>query len=1242
MKYGDLIQFEPIESVVQLRDADETNAARQLVGTYVISTEMAEKLTSLVVPQLQFDKPHDNRGLLVVGNYGTGKSHLMSVISAVAENADLASAMTDADVAEAADRISGRFKVVRTEIGATTMTLRDILVAELEEHLQNLGVSFSFPDASTVPNNKRAFEDMMAAFHQEYPDHGLLLVVDELLDYLRTRKDQELILDLNFLREIGEVCKDLRFRFIAGVQEAIFDSPRFSFVADSIRRVKDRFEQILIARKDVKFVVSQRLLRKSADQQAKIRDYLAPFAKFYGGMNERMDEYVRLFPVHPDYIDTFERVTAVEKREVLKTLSLSMKALVDELVPDEWPGLIAYDGYWTTLLENPSFRAVPDIKAVIDCSQVLESRIQQAFTRPAYKPMALRIIHALSVHRLTTSDIYASLGATPVELRDSLCLYQPGIEDLGGDPADDLLSQVETVLREIHKTVSGQFISANPDNRQYYLDLKKTDDFDALIDKRAESLDSSQLDRYYYEALKRVMECVDQTYVTGYKIWQHELEWLERKAARQGYLFFGAPNERSTAVPPRDFYLYFIQPNDPPHYKDEKKPDEVFLKLTGSDDDFRKALRNYAAALDLAGTSSGHAKSTYESKASSFLRDLVQWLQKHMASAFDVTYQGRTKSITEWAKGRTIRELSGIGAEERINFRDLINTVTGICLDGHFQEQAPEYPFFSVLITGANRQQAAQDALRAIAGQARTKQATAVLDGLELLDGDRLDPYRSKYTKHILEAVKKKGHGQVTNRAELIHDVLGVDYLAPDTLRLEPEWAVVLLASLVYSGDVVLAIPGQKFDATGLAPLASTSMDELTNFKHIEPPKKWNLPAIKALFELLGLAPGNAQLVTQGKVEPVQDLQKAVSRTVEQLVLAQQSLQTGLTFWGRALLGEEETKSLRDRLGTTKTFLESLQAYSTPGKLKNFRHDVQEVNSHRDGLKALDELQALQDVIGELGPLASYLATAEALLPSDHAWIEKMKGVREAVLKNVTDAGKRTQPSVRQKMKRDLAELKKGYITVYIGLHSRARLGVSEDKRKAALMRDKRLKTLQKLSTIDLMPVQQLTAFLNRLAGLKSCFSLTEADLEASAHCPHCGFKPNAESWNPAAADVLRKLDSELDDLVNDWTETLLTNLEDPTTQENLALLKDEARQLIEAFIAAKTLPEDLTHEFIQALKEVLSGLIKVPVSTEDLRKALLSGGSPATPAEMRKRFEDYLNQLTKGKEPAKVRIVLE
>jgi DNA replication protein DnaC len=77
MKYGDIVQFNPIETVVQIRDADDTAGARDLVATYVISEEMAERLETTVFSQLQFDEPADQKGVLVVGNYGTGKSHLM-------------------------------------------------------------------------------------------------------------------------------------------------------------------------------------------------------------------------------------------------------------------------------------------------------------------------------------------------------------------------------------------------------------------------------------------------------------------------------------------------------------------------------------------------------------------------------------------------------------------------------------------------------------------------------------------------------------------------------------------------------------------------------------------------------------------------------------------------------------------------------------------------------------------------------------------------------------------------------------------------------------------------------------------------------------------------------------------------------------------------------------------------------------------------------------------------------------
>src|SRR5690606_28567222 len=415
--------------------------------------------------------------------------------------------------------------------------------------------------------------------------------------------------------------------------------------------------------------------------------------------------------------------------------------------------------------------------------------------------------------------------------------------------------------------------------------------------------------------------------------------------------------------------------------------------------EFRTALTNYAAALELVSTSSGHAKATYESKATEFLRDLVAWLQQHMSDAFEVTYQGRTKSLVEWATGKSIRALSGSASHEPINFRDLVNTVAGFILSAHFQDQAPEYPYFSVLITGQNRAQAAQDALRAIAGQKRTKQATAALDALELLDGERIDPYRSKYAKHILNVLKKKGHGQVVNRSELIEEVYGVEYFAPDKgYRLELEWAVVVLAALVYSGDLVLSVPGKKFDATGLPQLAAAHLDELVHFKHIERPKDWNLPALRALFELLGLTPGMAQLITQGKEEPVEQLQKAISEAVEKLVLAQQSLQSGLSFWGRNLLAEEEASKLRERLDQTKSFLESLQVYSSPGKLKNFRYDADEVKRHEDGLKARSEIESLQELVNDLGPLASYLSTAEAVLPGKHEWVERMNATRDRVL----------------------------------------------------------------------------------------------------------------------------------------------------------------------------------------------------------------------------------------------------
>ena len=107
--------------------------------------------------------------------------------------------------------------------------------------------------------------------------------------------------------------------------------------------------------------------------------------------------------------------------------------------------------------------------------------------------MATRIVKALAVRRLTTGgDIHVSIGPTAEELRDALCLYQPGFEDMP-EPAEDMLTAVQMALNELIKTVNGQFISKSEDNRQYFLDLNKDVDYDAQIANRANSLDNEQL-----------------------------------------------------------------------------------------------------------------------------------------------------------------------------------------------------------------------------------------------------------------------------------------------------------------------------------------------------------------------------------------------------------------------------------------------------------------------------------------------------------------------------------------------------------------------------------------------------------------------------------------------------------------------------------------------------------------------------------------------------------------------------
>ena len=1257
MRYRDIVQFTPIETIIQLREADKELTAKNLVETYVISDAMANKLVDMALPQLQLDRPQDNKGILIVGNYGTGKSHLMSVISAVAERAELTEYLKNEKVKEAAQSIKGRFKVVRVEIGSVTKGLRDILLDELAEALDTWGIPYEFPPADQVNNNKILIVQALAAFNQKYPGMGILFVVDELLDYLRTREQRALILDLGFLRELGEVAASCPFRFMGGLQETLFENPHFGFLPEQLRRVKDRFEQINIAREDITFVVSQRLLKKTNAQKAQITDHLRKLAPLYKSMAERMDEFVDLFPIHPVYLETFENLAIAEKRQVLKTFSAAIRSVLDQEVPSDQPGLISYDHYWKLIQDDPSLRSIDNISRVIKVSNELEDKIKNAYTRPNLKEMAIRVIRALSVQRLTTSDITKPLGVTAEGLRDGLCLYLRLPEEMNN--AEFLLDQVQVTLKEITKTLSGQYISFNAENGQYFIDLDKVIDFDQKILERGEFMDKSDLNIYFYDALRQALNVSDTTYLTGYSIWFYELPWADHKVTRPGYLFFGPPDERTTAQPPRDFYLYFLPPFMDRNWNDQKLPDEVIYYLASLDHEFEDRIRLYAGARAMANESTEY-RTEYANKAETHFRGLMRWLQEHMVEKLHIVYQGVDEPI------QTV--LTRMRNTANQSLEELLRMVSSHLLSPEFEDRYPDYPKFARLsqpITETSRPNSAMEAIRRLCGRG-SNLGTGVLEGLGIIDGKgNIHPNESPYTGHFIKLLNEKPEGQVINRGEVIELVAGGLLPVEKDLKfkLEPEWVSAILLSLVYNGDVILNLDGREdLDASTLERALTRSMTDLVNFRFYKRPSSMPINLWIKIFEGLGLQPGLIR-DENTRETAVTELQRLVHSELEQVVLLENHLQQGVQLWNTPVFTDRltfvveqgtvvgsdapdfplSTMDLLPGLRGYKKFLEELIKFTTVGKLRNLRLSPTDIQENLDYRRIVQLTRQLLAAANQIQPYTTYLAEAQANLPDDEAWTKRARHVQKNTLDSIRRFGKGDTSFDLQALEHELTVLKQEYIKVYSELHRKIVLTPSGDDIRQRLYRDDRLESMRALSDIELLTRSGDFEFWKKqLTDLLSCREFHEGVLADSPTCPFCHLRPSQHRGVANADALLRALDDKLSILLMNWRKALQDNLNSETAQHSLEAMTSAERKPIEEFLNQGDDEEKIPANFVPAAIQALRGIEAITLSVEKVLLALKAGGLPCTQEELLKRFKQFLVDQLRGHDAGNTRLTLD
>lgn len=1218
MKYKELLNFDPITEVVKFSKTREADFQKTLVKTFVFSDTFKDHLIPLMVRNLDYSYTGESFGLQVVGNYGTGKSHLMSLVSLIAEEESLIELVTEEKPKEELIKIAGKFKVLRFELG-NTESLWEVITDQIENYLKSEGVTFSFEGHGPKPYSDK-LQSMIAEFEEAFPDKGFLVVVDEMLAYLKGRSTADkLNQDLQVLQALGQACDGSKFKFMFGVQEMIYHSPEFQFAAETLQKVNDRYKDIQITKDDVAFIVKNRLLKKNEHQKQLIKEHLDPFLKLFTDMHGRTQDYIELFPVHPTYFENFERIRiGKSQREILKTLSNQFSEMLEQEVPGDNPGLLTYDRYWEDMQRSQDMMAIPDVRKVKEITDTIEDKIESYFTgvRTSKKPIAKRIVNACAI-RILQHELQKQNGTNSEHLVDDLCLT-----DKLATERNFLIDIIDSTAQQILTATSGQYFDKDPENAEYHLRIEGGINFDQKIKDYTATMPDSQKDEFFFKFLEINLPLDHNTYRTGFRIWEHSIDWKSHKTYRDGYIFFGNPNEKSTTHPRQHFYMYFM-----PIFDDEKKgrnheEDEVYFIFDGLSKDFKSTVTLFGAASALEIRADSSQKAIYRQKIDELNKKARALFDKEYVQITQVDYQGEERPLSGYP-------LPGTGSTKE----QIFSSVASEVFDSWFEDERPHYPKFTQLnspVAKDNFDRLIKQALTKIANpEQANRDGEGILAGLGCWVPGMLDYSHSPYAKSLMKKLEEKGEGMVLNRDEIIEYVDNSDNLWLSTdFKIEAEFEFVVMASLAALGEIEITLnSGKAINSTNLNELRDLQKQDFFSFTHIKEPKGLNLAALKTMF--MGML--GRDLSNQLKDPSTYTyLVNAANEWAKKTVALQHKIQGGFIFNGIEIISPDQAVEYRNDFVAFAGFCDKLANYTSEAKIKNFPYSTEELNKVLPIKRNVETLRQLLDELDELSKDISYLQQCKQYI-TDQVFKSEITKTLNSLNSEISSGEKK----VIDAYKKQLSELKERYADWYLSLYLKHRISESDHTKKQALLDSKEIAICEILKDADFLSTGQYHHWQNKLNKLKPADPTVNKDLILTA--PYQDFNP--AEYEGMEVLSIKQLKSNLEDILEQWVETLSDTLDDPMVKKNWSLLDEPTRKILSEFKSGSlTLGRDNAIQIRNAIINLYKGLEKIELRQEDLKSTF---NKPLTPDEAVEAFRAYIDQVSKGKERDKIRIIL-
>ncbi len=301
-----------------------------LLENFIITSEVGKNLE--VIFKLISEKK--GQGIFIEGNFGSGKSHFLTVLASLLEKPAYWKLLA------AQDKNLQSFSGILAKEKYTVLKISLVEHASgelLEEIISRSAVEVGLLTANDlVLNRKDRFGRLIANTTLQNAE-GVLIVIDELSEFLRSKPDaRSYNEEIRFLQYLGELSFKNPLWIVSTLQEKIEDTGEIT--QETFNKIKDRYPvRLFLGSHHVEELISRRLVKKKGGDEITekinaIYDYIKSAFQSFPASAEKFNQ---IYPVHPATIDLLDdlKVLFSQHRGVVDFIHYQIKGDPSRNIP---------------------------------------------------------------------------------------------------------------------------------------------------------------------------------------------------------------------------------------------------------------------------------------------------------------------------------------------------------------------------------------------------------------------------------------------------------------------------------------------------------------------------------------------------------------------------------------------------------------------------------------------------------------------------------------------------------------------------------------------------------------------------------------------------------------------------------------------------------------------------------------------------------------------------------------------